>query len=268
MMIKHLVSDLRERVPTWDTPSKVALVSGVILLPMMLILGFFGPQPIQIPARAGAFGLLLTIQLVILWGNRRMLSPYHEAQQHFMDGDYKSARDILEQIPLEDKVSVDALILLGNTYRHLGLFEDSEAVINQALELKPDYHFVLYAMGKLALVTGKYEFASNFITKALFHGAPDVVQFDLGHAYYLLGDYQRATHHFTNILSLIQDEPSQLMLVEYYLYQMQSSEKPTLRIIQNNLDYWQDEATKYANTPYGLSLQQNVDHLATRLKER
>ena len=261
MMVKHLFRSLQNSVPTWDSPSRWSFYSGVLLLLLMLILGFLGPEPIRIPARVGAFGLLLTLQLVMLWGNRRLISPYHEAQEHFMNGDYALARDILEQIPLDDKISVDALILLGNTYRHLGQFDDSIAVVTRALEIKPDYHFALYALGKTMLVMGEYRDASNFITKALSQGSPDVVQFDLGHAYYLLGDYQRAIHHFTNILSLVEDEPSQLLLVQYYLYKMQVGEQPSRRLIQNHLEYWQDEATKYQNTVYGVALQSDIDTL-------
>lgn len=267
MMITHLVRSLRKRVPTWDTPSKLAFAFGMTLLPLMLILGFIGPEPIRIPARVSAFGLLLTLQLVILWGNRRLLSPYHEAQQHFMNEDYSSARAVLEQIPLDEKVSVDALVLLGNTYRHLGQFDESIAVVSRALEHQPDYHFALYGMGKALLITGQYEDASNFITKALSQGAPDVVQFDLGHAYYLLGDYRRANHHFTNILSLVGDEPPQLLLVQYYLHKMQGDKQPSRRLIQNNLEYWQHEATKYQSTLYGVALQSDIDTLTMLLKE-
>jgi tetratricopeptide (TPR) repeat protein len=267
MMIRHLIRSLRMRVPTWDTPSKLAFAFGITLLPLMLILGFMGPEPIQIPARVSAFGLLLTLQLVILWGNRRLLSPYHEAQQHFMNGDYQTARDVLEQIPLDDKVSVDALVLLGNTYRHLGQFDDSITVVDRALAHQPDYHFALYGMGKTLLVTGQYEDASNFITKALSHGAPDVVQFDLGHAYYLLGDFRRANHHFTNILSLVGDEPAQLLLVQYCLHKMNIGEQPPRRLIQSNLEYWQNEATKYHSTLYGVALQSDIDTLTMWLKE-
>lgn len=268
MMIMRMFHDLWKRVPTWDKPSQIAFASGIILLPILLILGFVGPEPIQIPARAGAFGLLLSIQLVILWGNRRLLSPYHEAQQYFMKGDYAAARDILEQIPLEDRVSVDALVLLANTYRHLGQYEDSLAVATRALEEKPDYHYASYGMGKTLLVTGVYEDASNFLTKALFQGAPDVVQFDLGYAYFLSGDYPRASHHFNNILSLLNDEPSQLLLAQHCLYQMQSGERPAYSLIEKHLAYWQNEVTKFRDTPYGQALQTDVDMLATWLKER
>ena len=267
MMIRHLVRSLRKGLPTWDTPSKLAFATGVILFLLMLLLGFVGPEPLQIPARVSAFGLLLTLQLVVLWGNRRLLSPYHEAQQYFMNGDYSSARDVLEQIPLNDKVSVDALVLLGNTYRHLGQFDDSLTVMSRALEHQPDYHFALYGMGKTLLVMGQYEDASNFITKALSQGAPDVVQFDLGHAYYLLGDYRRATHHFTNILSLVEDEPPQLLLVQYYLHNMQAGEQPSRHFIQSNLEHWRDEAMKYQQSAYGVALQSDIDTLAMWLKE-
>ncbi len=266
MMIRHLVRGLRKSVPEWDTPSKVALASGVILLPILLFFGFAGPQAGRIPARIGAFGILLTLQLVILWANRKSISPYHEAQDYFMTGDYETAREILEQIEYRNRPSVDALVLLGNTYRHLSMFEESQQVIEHALSLKPEYHYALYGMGKLQLVMGQYEDASNFITKALSHGSPDVVQFDLGQAYYQVGDMQRASHHFSNIEAVMEDEPSQDLLIRYYMHQMDKGDKPSNQLIRNNLAYWQTEADKYSDTAYGKALQTDVDTLTNWLE--
>lgn len=267
MMIRHLTRSLRARVPTWDRPTQVAFATGVILFPFMLILGFAGPEPIQIPARAGAFGLVLSLQLVFLWGNRRMLSPYHEAQQYFMNADYAAAKDVLEQIPLDDRISVDALVLLANTYRHLGQYTDSITVAERALEEKTDYHSALYGLGKTYMVIGQYADASNFITKALSMGAPDVVQFDLGHVYYLSGDYQRAVHHINNILLLIHDEPTHLLLAQYMLFQMQAGEQPSKRLIERYINHWQNEADKFKNTPYSDALKMDIDTLTTGLRE-
>jgi len=263
MMLRHLA----RRLPEWDPASKMALGLGLVLLLLMVWLGFRGPEPVQLPARIGAFGLLLTIQLLVLWGNRRVLSPYHQAQQHFIHGDYLAARDILEMMPQSSPASVDALVLLGNTYRHLGQFEKSRAALEHALGLKPNYHFALYGMGKLNLTTGDYEAAVRFITKALLSGSPDGVQFDLGQAFYLLDDAEKSNHYFNNINSIIADEPAQAMLMAYYRFVMGTGERPSHRSIQEHIHYWQQEAVKYRQTPYGAALQKDVDALSACLKD-
>ena len=255
MMLRRL---LRE-APQWDTASKAALGLGMALLPLLLMLGFLGPGPIQLPARIGAFGLLLTIQFLVLWGSRRVLSPYRQAQRHFINGDYVDARDILEMTPESGRTSVDALVLLGSAYRHLGQFDKSRAALEHALGLKPDYHFALYGLGKLSLTVGEYEAAANYITKALLSGAPDVVQFDLGQAFYLLGDAEKSKHYFSNIRSTVADEPAQSMLLDYYRHQMGTGKRPSNRSIRDNLQFWRQEALKYRQTPYGAALQKDVD---------
>ena len=87
---------LARRLPELDAPVKFAVALAVILLILLLVLGFGGPQAIQTPARFGAFGLLVSLQVLFLWANRRDISPYHQAQKKFIDGDFRSARSILE----------------------------------------------------------------------------------------------------------------------------------------------------------------------------
>lgn len=267
MTLRHLLRGLTRGIPEWDTASKIALGLGIALLMLMLPLGFLGPEPIQLPARIGAFGLLLTIQLLVLWGNRRVISPYHQAQRHFINGDYVRARDILETVPESGRTSVDALVLLGNAYRHLGQFDQSRAALEHALGLKPDYHFALYGLGKLRLVAGDYEAAGRLIAKALLFGAPDVVQFDLGQAFYLLGDAEKSNHYFSNSRSAVADEPSQAMMLDYYRYRMGAGKRPAVRAVRAHLRFWRQEALKHRQTPYGAALQKDVDALSGWLQD-
>ena len=266
-MLRRALRGLTRGIPEWDFASKAALGLGVALLLLMLPLGFLGPEPIQLPARIGAFGLLLTIQLLILWGNRRVISPYHQAQQHFINGNYARARDILETVSESGRTSVDALALLGNAYRHLGQFDQSRAALEHALGLKPDYHFALYGLGKLCLVVGDYEAAGRLIAKALRFGAPDVVQFDLGQAFYLLGDVEKSNHYFSNVRAAVADEPSQAMLLDYYRHQMGAGKRPSSRAVRGHLQFWRQEARKYRKTPYGAALQKDVDALSGWLRD-
>ena len=267
MMLRRALGDLIGQIPQWDPASKMALGISLVLFLLLLPLGFFGPEPIQLPAKSGAFGLLLTMQLLVLWGSRRVLSPYHQAQQHFIDGDYAAARDILEGIPDSGRKSVDALTLLGNVYRHLGDLDKSRAALQHALQLRPDYHFTLYGLGKLKLVAGDYEAASCFIRKALSSGAPDIVQFDLGQAFYLLGKHRQANQCFDNIHSIIDEAPAQVVLMDYYRHQMQGGASPSPSAIREGIQFWRQEAGKYRHTPYGAALQKDVAALKARLEQ-
>ena len=131
MMIWQVARDLTRRLPEWEASAKLSLAIAIVLLLLLLAVGFAGPAAIQFPARIGAFLLLVTIQLLFLWGNRRDASPYHQAQQRFIAGDYAGARDLLETMPDRGRASVDALVLLGNSYRHLAQFDAAQAALRR-----------------------------------------------------------------------------------------------------------------------------------------
>ena len=58
MMLWQVARDLTRRLPESETPAKVSLAIALPLLIMLLGMGFFGPESLQLPARIGAFGLL------------------------------------------------------------------------------------------------------------------------------------------------------------------------------------------------------------------
>ena len=96
MMIWQVARALTRRLPEWDASAKLSLAIAILLLLLLLGVGFLGPDAVQFPARIGAFGLLVTIQFLFLWGNRREASPYHQAQKQFIAQDYQAARELLE----------------------------------------------------------------------------------------------------------------------------------------------------------------------------
>lgn len=260
-----LLRDLARRLPEWDAPVKFALALAVILLLLLLALGFGGPQEIQFPARVGAFGLLVTLQILYLWANRRDISPYHQAQKRFVAGDYQAARSLLEGIPEAARISVDALALLGNCYRHLGLYDKSGAALEQALQIKPNHHLALFSRGKLSLVTGEYSNAASMILRALDAGSPDIVRFELGQTYFLLGDYERANTQFVNLGTALADDPPFDLMIRYCLYRMGKSAPPSLDLIRAGIDYWRAEADKHKSAPYGAATRLAVDELENQL---
>ncbi len=261
MMLRHFARDLTRRLPAWEAPARFAFAMALVLLVLLLGLGLAGPQPVQLPARIGAFGLLITLQLLFLWGNRRDISPYHQAQQRFIAGDYHAARAVLESLPDQGRESVDALVLLGNTYRHLGQFQQSQRALGRALELKPRHHLALFSVGKLQLVQGEYAAAADNIYASLAAGAPDIVRFELGQSHFLLGDAQAARAQFLAASHHLEDMPAQATLLAVYLSQLGSSKEAKISMSSDHQQFWLDEAHKFAATPYGAHLHEMVQAL-------
>ncbi len=266
MMFWQVARDLTRRLPEWDASAKLSLAIAILLLLLLLAIGFTGPEAIQFPARLGAFAMLVTIQLLFLWGNRRDASPYHQAQQHFIAGDYHAARDILEAMPEAGSASVDALVLLGNSYRHLGQFDSAQAALIQALEHKPTHDLALFSIGKLKLAQGQYAAAGDYFEGAISAGAPDIVRFDLGQARFLLGEAAAATQQLTAARSALVNDRAQLLLLQYYLFALEADRFPESQLIGENLPFWRAEAAKYAASPYGFHLSKIVSELEAALE--
>ncbi|MCY3866626.1 MAG: tetratricopeptide repeat protein [Chloroflexi bacterium] len=265
MLFRQLARDLTRRLPEWDASAKLSLAIAVTLLLALLALGFFGPDVIRLPARIGAFGLLISIQLLFLWANRRDVSPFHQAQQHFIAGEYQAARSLLEAIPERGRASVDALVLLGNTYRNLGQFEMCQAALQRALAIKPQHALAHYSVGKLNLARGEYERASECFQRAIEAGAPDRVKFELGLAAYLLGKPEAAERRLSEARSALVDDPAHLLLLQYILFALNLGGGPDTALIRENLVYWHDEKCKYMETPYGDFLTEVVRELSAQL---
>ncbi|MCY4464258.1 MAG: tetratricopeptide repeat protein [Chloroflexi bacterium] len=256
MMLRHFLRDRTRRSPEWDRPTRLAVVMALSLLLILLAVGLAGPPQLQLPARIGAFGLLVTLQLLFLWGNRRDVSPYHQAQQHFIAGDYDAARSLLEALPERGRESVDALVLLGNSYRNLGQFEQSRRALQHALDLKPRHHLALFSIGKLLMMQGQYPAAREFIESALAVGAPDIVRLELGQCHFLQGDEQSAQAQFLVVRPQLLDSPEQAALLESYLHQLGVAKAPDIE--SEIIQYWRGEAQKVADTAYGEHLRQVV----------
>ncbi len=262
MMLWQAARDLTRRLPEWDTPAKVSLAIALPLLILLLGIGFFGPESVQLPARLGAFGLLITVQLLFLWANRRDASPYHQAQQHYVAGDYQAARDLLETMPERGRASVDALVLLGNTYRNLGNFNSAQAALDHALELNSRHHLALFSAGKLHLVQGNYHATCEFVERAIQTGAPELVRFELGQAQFLLGNHDEALRHLSAARHALADDPFQSILINVYLRELSAGDLPPGEFIQEYVQFWRGEALKYSETPYGKHLAETISELA------
>jgi tetratricopeptide (TPR) repeat protein len=250
----------------WDRPSKLALGIAAALLILTLALAVVGPTEIRTGGVIAFAGLVIVTQAIILWGNRGMVAPYTKAQRFFMTGDYETAREILENLNSSSKADVNALTLLGNTYRQLGLLDESESILNETITIKASYYFPLYGFGRTLAAKGNYAAAADAIQRALELGAPRVVQFDLADIRYRQGLWEEARALLQAVRPLLQ-EPYRLLMTDYLLCRLDAGEAPDNTLIQAGLPYWEETARRFRHTPYGAAIAEDIQWLQACIKE-
>lgn len=263
----RLTAYLLRSFRAWEISSRVALVAAFVLLAVTLLALLFGPQNLRQPALIGFVGLIFAIQLIFMWGNRGMVTAYTQAQRAYLAEDFDSARQILETLSVNGKSDVRSLTLLGNTYRQLGMLDKSEEVLTKALELRPLDHFPLYGIGRTLLVKGQYSQAADKIKQALDAGAPPIIQFDLGEALYRIEQLDQARLALRAAKDVSQ-EPQRALMSQYLLYRLGDGAPPTAELVALGLPYWQDNALRFRNTPYGQILAEDVQRMQAFTEER
>lgn len=262
-----LLFQLIAQMRNWDRPSQVALGLALVLLLLALLLAAAGPEALRQPSLIAAAGLVIISQVIVLWGNRQMVTPYTRAQRHYLRGEFEQARQVLEAALAETKKpGADPLTLLGNTYRQLGQLEQSAAALQQACEQTPAYHFPLYGLGQTLLAMGDYAGAAGYTQKALSCGAPSVVQFDLGHALYRMGQVERAREALQDAAPHLQ-EAYRVLMQEYLLYKLGAAAPPAAEKIAAGLPFWQAGCERFYHTVYGAALRDDLMELQALLKE-
>ena len=262
MGITLLLIDLFKQIPKWDKPSQTALSLAVLFLVAMIGVMIFGSDDIRQPAMIGFVGLIIVIQVIFLWGNRTLVTAYTQAQRHFLQGDFENARQTLESEVAENHENFEYLTLLGNTYRQLGKLSQSEKILRQAVQLAPNHHFPAYGLGRALLAQGEFQEAMKYLKDALKMGAPPNVTFDIGHTLYHAGKPNEAMNYLQESLEFIGKEPHRLLMAQWLLYLQGLYEHPSDAIIQDGLPYWQEVAQRLSKTPYGLSIQFELDKLS------
>lgn len=251
-----LIRRLRRDFFYWDRYTRAAFVIGVALLIGALIAGLLAPPQARLLPLAGAGGLLIVLEITILWGNRGMVSAFTQAQRYYLAGNFDAALDILESI--HDKADARVLTLLGNTYRQLGRLDESETVLSEALDKVPDHHYPLYGFGRTLLAKGRYAEAAEAIRRAQEAGAPPVVLADLGEAYYRLERWDEAA---AALHAAEGEEPHRALMVQYLLYRLGEASPPSSELVAAGLPYWQASAQRFQQTPYGVALTRDVQEL-------
>jgi len=242
---------------SWERSTQFAFVMALILLMVSFVVIMFSSGNLRQSALIGFVGLIIALQLIFMWGNRTMVTAYTQAQRRYLAEDFSSARDILEDFHNRSKPDVFSLTLLANTYRQLGLLDKSEEIVKKALALRPFDHFPLYSFGRTLLIRGSYAQSIETLRQALQAGAPLIVEFDLGEALYRNGEFDASA----GVLERIRDpqqEPFRLLMTDYLLFKMQRNGAPEAVEVAAGLAYWQELANRFASTPYGQSLANDV----------
>ncbi|GAB4508513.1 MAG: hypothetical protein OHK0046_01180 [Anaerolineae bacterium] len=263
----YMLRTLIRQFPEWERRAQVGFVLAVLLLIPTLVIGLAGPRDLRTPALISTLSLVGTAQVIFLWANRHMVTPFTRAQRSYLRGDFETARQELETLHLEDRADMQALTLLGNTYRQLGLLDESESVLYEARNKNPDHYFPVYGLGRTLLVKGQFAQAAEVIEQALTRNAPPVIHADAGEAYYYAGDAAQARLHLEAAQPHVSAEPHRDLLTTYLLYRLAAGTPPSQAIIAEGLAYWQAQAARYQHTPYGDALAQDIRILQSLAKE-
>jgi tetratricopeptide (TPR) repeat protein len=242
----------------WDRPSQIALVLAIVLLMIALVI-YANVPDLRTSALVAIIGLTLTIQAVVMWGNRTLVTAYTRAQRLFLAGELAEAGQLLEQeiatIQANNQpVKVDLLVLLGNIHRAQGKIEISEATLREAHQRAPRYHFALYGLGRTLLVKGDFIEAARLIEQALAAGAPDAVNHDLAIARFCQADMRGAQEALERVMPT--DDPARKLMAAY-ITQDAIVPEPEMLL------FWNGEYERFAATPYGAFLREFLDAAQT-----
>lgn len=253
----RITAGLVKSFRNWERSTQIAFIVAFILFLVAFLLVLIVPITDRQPFLIGTIGSLFAMQLIFMWGNRNMVTSFTAAQRLYLQEDFQSARLLLEKLDEEGKSDVRSLTLLANTYRQLGLLDQSEEFVKKALDFSPFNHFPLYSFGRTLLIKGDYAGAITAIQQALDAGAPQIVRFDLAEALYRAGHVDDAVIILREILNLEQ-ELFRLLMTEYLLYRVAASPAPSPHKIEAGITYWRELSARFQHTPYGQALSADI----------
>lgn len=262
----RIVRALRRHFERWDRPSRIAFSIAVLLLFLAALNLVFGPQETRQPTLLGFFGLMIITQVIFMWANRGMVTPFTRAQRLYLSEDFEAVCTILEELHAAGKASERELALLGNAYRQRGMLQASEVVFRQALEIQPKHHFSLYGFGRTLLIAGRYSEAVQVFMQALEVEELAVARFSLGEALFRAGQHDEARAQLENALAGLSEPPYRLMTA-YLLYELKGGPVPDKSMLDEGLVFWQAQMERYPHTAYGRALSGDVLAMQIMLEE-
>ncbi|NJL92782.1 MAG: tetratricopeptide repeat protein [Anaerolineae bacterium] len=240
----------------------IALLEWVVV-GVLVLAGVEGTLPLVV----GVLGLGGVLQFTLLFARwRHQRGPLGQAQAAFMAGDYAAALSMLEQLTAQQ---TQARTLLGNTYRQLGRLEESAAILHDILQNQPNDPYPRYGLGRTLLVQGNYAEAAEHIRAALNNGGHKPISAELAQAYTFMGDTDRALRTAQRSSRLLQLEPHRALWVNYVLHQFDPNDqraRPTMQRNASGLVYWESEAARFAETPYGVRLKEEIIQMRALLR--
>lgn len=257
-----LIRRLRHDFATWDRSTRLSFGINLVLLIIAVVVALAAPPDARLPVLAGMAGLVIVLEVVILWGNRGMVSIFTRAQRLYLQGDFDAARDLIEA--QRAKADARTLALLGNIYRQTGDLQASEQVLSEAVNKAPNHYFPIYGFGRTLLAEGRYAEAVTAIRRALDIGAPPVVQVDLAEAYYRLSQPQQVADALraAGVPGAADGEPHRALIAAYLRYWLGEAPPPAPELVEAGLPYWQASAERFRDTPYGAALALDVRELS------
>ncbi len=237
----------------WDRLTKVGfwIAAGLLIVGFVFLL--LAPAEQRGWVFAGLVALVIVMQLLVLWGNRGMVTAFTQAQRLYLTGDLEGARVLLEDARSNGTVDVKALTLLGSTYRQFGQLDESRRVLYEALDKAADHHFPLYNLGRTEAAAGDYARAAALYERALAAGAPAVTRFDLSEVYFLMGNTTGASTALDQVFPIL-NEPHRRMMAMWLRAQMGAGDSPPSDLIRDGLPYWAAVAERFQDTPYGKAI--------------
>lgn len=261
-----LIRRVTRDFPTFERPVQVALVLGIALFVIVLVAALAGDAQLRLPALIGAFLLVLVMQAAVMYGSRNLVRPLTQAQRAYLIGDFEHVLRLLEPLREAGEADMRALTLLGNTYRQLGRLDQSVAVLREALEREPNHHFPLYGYGRTLLAQGDYVRAAELFVRALDRGAAPVVQLDLAEALYRLDRMAETRAALQGEHMADEREPHRVLMAAYLRSMVDDGAFPDAALITAGLPYWQAMQARFAATPYGAALRQDIERWEAALQ--
>jgi len=114
------------------------------------------------------------------------------------------ALELLQEIPKEDDIYPQALLILADLYQVLGMTEVSEAKLKEAARILPDESLIEFALAELYFSINKFDEAQFIYHRLLAKGETAInnvsLQERLGTSLSLIGKFEEAIEHLTAAL--------------------------------------------------------------------
>ncbi len=248
----HIIIAIVKRFRSWERTTQIGFVMALLLAIPTLFFAITGDDDIRGYAVISLMASLFVAQAIFLWANRGMVSDYTRAQRHFLRGEFSYAVTILQSHLAQHPKDVQAMTLLGNTYRQMGNLDTSHTILLEAVNIQPMNYFPLYGFGRTLLVQGKFDKALGIFHKTLKAGGHAITYFDIGESAYYVGDLTASRDALQQGLAEGAGDDNRVWMAQAILNQIDNLPLPPLS--NASRAYWMIQQQLFEHTPYGKAL--------------